>query len=399
MTTPKSAGALDLAGAQESFCRQVFFIAGYDPRGPIGYYNRFRTSLDELSTRDGCEYWVGELEKREGVSTRWTFGGRTPAGETRTTFEFLHWDDIVAAHWRSLGRIGAQFAAMRTLWVYQRAGVMTRLPKVARAAHLALLVLGLAPLAMAFATLVVTALAALIGALVAHALGNSLLWGVCAAAPAFVIALFFWDRAWRELNLEWLARGYACVIETALGEIRGWNDRCDDFAACIAVAARQESADEIVVLGHSLGSIIAVTTLARWLEGRGGHVQKQKIAFATLGEILPFYTLIEKDGQARRDVVEVAASDSIDWVDVTSGSDPASACRLSPLVGAEAGACKVPRWDPEFHRILTPDHYRHIRRRPLDFHFQYLKSADRAGGFDLIRMMCSPAPFFADAPR
>jgi len=32
-----------------------------------------------------------------------------------------------------------------------------------------------------------------------------------------------------------------------------------------------------------------------------------------------------------------AASPEVDWVNVTSGSDPASACRLSPLVGAEDG--------------------------------------------------------------
>ena len=81
---------------------------------------------------------------------------------------------------------------------------------------------------------------------------------------------------------------------------------------------------------------------------------------------------------------------------MTSGSDPASACRMGPLVGADA---QVTRWEPEFHRILTPQRFRHIRRRPLDFHFQYLKSADRPDGFDLVRMMCAPAPFFANAPR
>jgi hypothetical protein len=356
--------------------RHVFFIAGFDPRGVTGYYQRICESLAPSAT-------VGSLLRCGPHATQWQWQSRTDEGETTTTFEFLHWDDIVDRHWRAKGRIQAQVAAVRTLWVYWRCGLLARARDGARAVRLAVLMLGLAPLVFALSTVLVT--------LAGGALGAWLFpWGGWLAAPAWLAALYFWDRAWRELNLEWLARGFACIIETARGEAASWDERCAHFAARMALV---EQSDEIVLVGHSLGAILAMTTLRRYLDLRPGL---RPVTFATLGNIVPFYTWIEPGRLALREGAEVARSALVDWIDVTSGSDPASACRLGPLVGADVS---VPRWDPEFHRILTPERFRYIRRRPLDFHFQYLKSADRADAFDLIRMMSSAKPFFAGAPR
>ena len=142
--------------------------------------------------------------------------------------------------------------------------------------------------------------------------------------------------------------------------------------------------------------------MRRFLEqrGQGEASAKRKIAFATLGQVIPLYNLIDRSGNSIRDVRAVAASPEVDWVDVTSGSDPASACRLSPWSaprrgGRTRGAALGSRVSSDF----TRERFLHIRRRPLEYHFQYLKSADCPDGFDLIRMMISPAPFFSEAPR
>ena len=356
--------------------RRVFFVAGFDPRGVKGYYQRLGEAVAPAAS-------VGPLERQGAHSVLWRW--RSTSAET--TFEFLQWDDIVDRHWRAKGRLGAQVAAARALLVYHRCGLLARARDGARAVRWALLVMGLAPLALAVAALVFTLA---VGALGAWAMP----YGGWLAAPALIGAIFVGDRAWRELNLEWLAKGFACIVETAKGEAPSWDARCAAFAARIAEVEREAEADEIVVVGHSLGAILAMMTLARYLAL--GERPRRRIVFATLGNIIPFYTWIEPGRRAMREGEEVARSPFVEWIDVTSGSDPASACRMGPLVGAGA---LVPRWEPEFHRILTPERFRHIRRRPLDFHFQYLKSADRDDGFDLLRMMCSSRPFFAEAPR
>jgi len=356
--------------------RHVFFIAGFDPRGAESYYKRLSASLPPRAS-------VSPLEPQGAYGALWRW--RSPAAET--TFEFLLWDDIVDRHWRAKGRLGAQVAAARALFVYHRCGLLARAHDGARAVRWALLVMGLGPLALAVAAF---AFPFAVGALGARALP----YGGWLAIPALIAALFVGDLAWRKLNLEWLAKGFACIVETAKGEAPSWDARCAAFAARIAEVERANEADEIVVVGHSLGAILAMKTLARYLAL--GERPTRRIVLATLGNIIPFYTWIEPGRGAMREGEAVARSPFVDWIDVTSGSDPASACRMGPLVGAEA---QVTRWEPEFHRILKPERFRHIRRRPLDFHFQYLKPSDSEDGFDLVRMMGSPGPFFAEAPR
>ena len=356
--------------------RHVFFIAGFDPRGAESYYKRLSASLPPRAS-------VSPLEPQGAYGALWRW--RSPP--TETTFEFLKWDDIVDRHWRAKGRLGAQVAAARALFVYYRCGLLARARNGARAVRWALLVMGLGPLALAVAAF---AFPFAVGALGAWALP----YGGWLAVPALIAALFVGDLAWRKLNLEWLAKGFACIVETARGEAPSWEARCAAFVARIAEVERANEADEIVVVGHSLGAILAMKTLARYLSL--GERPTRRIVFATLGNIIPFYTWVEPGRGAMREGEAVARSPFVDWIDVTSGSDPASACRMGPLVGAEA---QVTRWEPEFHRILKPERFRHIRRRPLDFHFQYLKPSDSEDGFDLVRMMGSPGPFFAEAPR
>lgn len=366
------------ADARTTWRRRVFFVAGFDPRGVAGYHKRIAEAL-------GSDADIAAPERLGPYETVWTWA--SPALATQTRFSFLHWDDIVARHWRSKGRLGAQVAALRALLVYARCGILARSRDGARAVRLALLVMGLAPVALGAAALAFTAA---VGALGAWVLPH----GGWLALPALAAALWLGDRAWRRLNLEWLAKGFAAIVETAKGEAPAWDERCAAFAAVIAEAEREGGDDEIVVVGHSLGAILAMKALAAFLAL--GAPPRRPIAFATLGNIIPFYTWLEADRRAMREGEAVALSPHVEWIDVTSGSDPASACRMGPLVGAEA---QVARWEPEFHNILTPERFRYIRRRPLDFHFQYLKRADVPGGFDLIRMMCQPVPFFAEAPR
>lgn len=358
--------------------RRVFFVAGYDPRGVKGYHQRLSEALAPLAS-------AGPLERRGPHETIWRW--QAAGLGTETTFTFLHWDDIVAQHWGSKGRLRAQVAAVRALIVYARCGLLGRARDGARAVRWALQIMGLAPLVLAAAVILFTALVGVFGA-------RTVPYGGWLALPALAIALWAGDWAWRKLNLEWLAKGFACIVETAKGEAPSWEDRCAAFAEAIAAAERDGGDDEIVVIGHSLGAILAMKAVAAYLASGGRP--RRRIVLATLGNIIPFYTWLEPGRKAMREGEAVATSTFVDWVDITSGSDPASACRMGPLVGAKA---QVLRWEPEFHNILSPERFRHIRRRPLDFHFQYLKSAERSEGFDLIRMMCQPTPFFAEAPR
>ncbi len=350
----------------------MFFIAGFDPRAAQGYYRRIGEA-QRVYGEVGPLETLGPLETWGPLSSGWRF-----QGSAEVVFEILDWSDIVDSHWRAKGHFGAMVAAVRSLIVYVRYGLLARSRDGARAVWMALLVMGLAPPVL---ILIALAFAAMVGA-----------FGGWLALPALALGLYGADLVWRKLNLEWLAKGFACLVETAHGEKPSWDARCAAFAKRIVEVAKADAPDEIVVVGHSLGAILAMMTVHRYLEI---SAPPARLTFATLGNIVPFYTWVEPDGRWLREGARVARSPRIDWVDITSGSDPASACRMGPLVGTDA---VVRRWEPEFHNILTPERFRYIRRRPLDFHFQYLRPADRPGGFDFIRMICSNQLFFAGAP-
>ena len=98
------------------------------------------------------------------------------------------------------------------------------------------------------------------------------------------------------------------------------------------------------------------------------------------------------DETFRASLGAVEAERSIGWVDATSASDPASACTLHALHGVlDAPDPERPlRRAPRFHKLLTEEHFRAIRRDPLAFHFQYLKATDLPGAYDWFAIAAGP---------
>src|SRR5262249_26053247 len=113
-------------------------------------------------------------------------------------------------------------------------------------------------------------IATLAGVLIAQ-VGGSASAGVLAGL-AVLAALLHWPARWLHLPLlfdDWLfSRRYIRGGEPALAL------RLERIARELVAAARREDADEIVVIGHSLGAVLAIDLLDRTLEldpaiGRG----------------------------------------------------------------------------------------------------------------------------------
>jgi hypothetical protein len=84
----------------------------------------------------------------------------------------------------------------------------------------------------------------------------------------------------------------------------------------------------------------------------------------------------------------------IPWLDIESPADAGSACALHPLTGLplEPAKDRPVHRSPRFHRLLTPANFRALQRRPLDFHFQYIRGCDVAGDYDFFRLTAGPEP-------
>ncbi len=161
------------------------------------------------------------------------------------------------------------------------------------------------------------------------------------------------------------------------------------IAECVS-SAREKKVDEILIVGHSLGGLVALRALARAMEQdidlTGGRA---KISLLTLGSVSGYVSCHGGIGADRfaGDICRVAADEDITWVDVSAPrdwfsfglvdallllQDPPLEARSPRVISAKFGKAKA---DPDDRRT---------RFRAMGLHMKYLAAPDRAGAFDFL---------------
>ncbi len=238
--------------------RHVFFLAGYDPIDLRSQHSRFRREAAKFEKTWGIAANVSEMEMA-GSDERWSLTTRGPGWTTSTIFEPLDWHDIVAADLErpALPRLVHGFIAF---FDFVLSGTAARY-------FMASWRYGLFFVMPFFNLLMFAAIGIGAGVAVSHLAGmGGLASAVIALAIAVIIfaALVRWPgRKWRtdQALADWIfARDF---MYGRRGDVE---QRLDGFARRIAAAAQANDADEILVVGHSLGATMAVEVVVRALE-------------------------------------------------------------------------------------------------------------------------------------
>ncbi|MDE2113680.1 MAG: hypothetical protein KGJ29_02300 [Hyphomicrobiales bacterium] len=378
--------------------KHIFYIHGYDPRGPAIYYRYFQEAATHFATREGRDLTLTRRTKTSPVSDGWTMAAHRDGQSTRIQYEVLRWDDAVRKIWARQPRAGLPLGALRIWHKFRQNGILAVLHKEARASYRSIVVQGL------FAPLFAIGLLALVGVVFLLGFGLAKLfhlpdWSLW-VLPLLTLAIAWpvWRALQKWLNLAWVTRGLSFVSQFSRGDIHAPQAHWRAFGERIWAIQQADNCDEIIVVAHSLGALMAVRALGHWRQlAKADGKTRRPLKFVTLGQSLPLYTLQKSDDEFACVLAEIAACADIEWLDVTSGSDPASSCGLNPLAGLP-GEPTLQRQSPDFHNTLSPEHFRKIRARPIDFHFQYLKATDSAEGFDYLRMICAPVVRKMDHP-
>jgi hypothetical protein len=161
-------------------------------------------------------------------------------------------------------------------------------------------------------------------------------------------------------------------------------------------AARDGSADEIVVVGHSTGGVFAPAVIARALEldpdvGRRGP----RLLLLTLGSLLPAAALHPGAHRMRDLIARLATEPSLVWIDCVSRKDVLNFWDFDPVscIGRDLGArrCNPLAWTVRFKDLVSPEYYRRVRWRFLRMHFQFIISGDRRAAYDYVMLVVGPA--------
>jgi hypothetical protein len=302
----------------------------------------------------------------------------------QTDFDLLSWDDLIAKEeagsaWIRFGRGAAVYENLIT------SGTLLRYFK----ANPRYFAFAIAPLFQFAALLILSSVAGFAAGAIAPT-PWSLIAGLVVALFSFAVLQNWLGGRWRlhQALDDWIMS--LDYIQKRRDDLKA---RISHFADLISNAASDKSADEVLIVGHSLGATFAADALGQSLGGEG-----REIAFATLGATIPKCTLHPDASWLRERIVDLARSPAVCWIEIQSRSDPISFFQVHPVSLARIsdgdqlqGANPIVR-RTKLREMLEPATYRKIRWRPLRLHYQCVSANERKAAYDFFMMICGPAP-------
>jgi hypothetical protein len=231
-------------------------------------------------------------------------------------------------------------------------------------------------------------------------LGGLAAWGAfavagnwLAAVPAVALLLFALARLERYLdarfNMYWLMRSYAFTRRQALGRTPVLLARLDAQARKLAQRLAEGEDDEVLVVGHSSGAIMAALVVGRALELRQPGAVPPALSLLTLGQCIPLLSTLPQAQGFRAELWRLAQRAEVQWIDFSAPPDASCFALCNPLRGWQgpAPAPQPPKLlSPRFAEMFDAAGYRSLKRDKFRMHFQYLMASARPVEYDYFRM-------------
>lgn len=358
--------------------RLVFYFSGFDPRGPSHYHTLYGEQAKLHAPLNGLNLEVGKRRRSGKLANAWTITSN--GGETVTDYEFLRWDDIIRNRWPK-NEWQLLKSAVPTYWVFFKANLVGQLLKIAW------------PSALTVSYPIIAFLGLLLlGLMLAAAAAAAFPWwvGIPLAAGVLVgtILLGRWlDDRFRSF---WLLRVYGAMQPWAYGKIPELDERIREFAKDIVEKIRVSEADEVLVVGHSVGSILTVPLVAEILKLEPELGTKQQIfGLVSLGNCLPLVSLLPGSKQLRDDLKTVASAPGVRWLDFSARRDGASVTMVDPLKVSGISRPKNSPVRPQqfpvrIVKMFPPDVYAVIKKDIFRIHFQYIMAGELLTDYDFF---------------
>lgn len=382
--------------------RLVIYVQGYDPRGLAEYYRMFRREYRRTCELYGLTGKIGRIEDaRDAFFNTWDMTTSGDGWQVETRFQFLRWEDVIrkdfarAPWWkivhmyRTYGLAVLNGVALRILRAHWRFGLFMLYPFLLTTAWLL------------FGALVGVLCMKLVAALGAPALVSDFV-GMVSGLGAFASALWLSEP---QTYLLYLCDDGISTHQFAHRQRPDWEERMEIFAGYVVDAVRASDADEVVIVGHSSGSFLAVDVLDRALArdpalGRHGP----RVALLTLGANFPIVGFHRPAQWFRDRLRRLAVAPDIDWIDYQSRHDIMNFWPFDPVAG-HGITLGAERRNPRvvaisFRDLWLPGDFGRRRWRFFRAHFQFLMANERLGAaYDFYQICCGPCDLVTRATK
>ena len=360
--------------------RLVFHLGGYDPiTSHAAAQRRFVRELGRFEVTWSVKTSIDSLQESVDQATCRVIT-RGPDWQVETAYHVVRWDDVIENFgrqtiWRriALGIIAfVDFILAGAFWGYLRTSLYYA-------------GFFLYPFVM-FDTMIAAAIWA---AVVAWKKSGSVAVGI-AAGLLMLAALFLGPWRWFHLNTlfdDWIfARDYIRNSNATLDR------KFDGIAREIVAAAHGAAADEILIIGHSLGAVLAIDLLDRALQlDRRLGATGTPVTLLSIGSSVLKIGLHRGATRFRAATERVARAPGIFWGDYQSRIDIMNFYNTDPMAEMSLTTEREPvvRFI-EFSRALQRRVYLRIRLRFYRLHCQFISGNDKQTSYDYFMLVCGP---------
>jgi hypothetical protein len=372
--------------AQQIKQRKVFYIPGYDPMLPRRYRELYRTEGAKQAQVSGYDLCLkGKAQKAENYG--WIVDTTIDQKDTHTEFEFLLWSDIVQA---SMKRTiaGSFWLLAKTVYVYISTGSLFSLMKLQKGPIIA----ALYPVVVLLGQLLLGLLAAYPAYFLVEMMSNWVLGGIAGFCILSAVMIWFKSKD-NKIYAYYLMHDYAFSAQYRGGIPPELATRMGEFADQIHLALNSD-VDEVLVVGHSSGAHLSVSILADLIQRIGVPKDGPKLAFLSLGHVIPMVSFLPDAWVLRRDLNFLCQCSDLTWVDVTAPGDGCTFALCDPASVSGVAPVGGPKWplvfSAAFTQTLSKEYYASIKNKFFRMHFQYLCHFDRPGDYDYFQITSGP---------
>jgi hypothetical protein len=365
--------------------RDVIFVCGYEISRPEGHHRRFAKELPvfEAAWNVKTDLSPPSVDAKTNVA-RWKLKTTGPNWEVNTDYRMFWWGDIIAPDFE-LSESRRLVVGVRALFDFVFSGAIVEYFRVNwRYALFFLypyLLIGIAGLGGFYLSRRLMGDAVPYATPIAIVIGIACVYGLLKLPP-------------KPFYVGYLLNDWYFASDLVHRRRKVLDNRFDGFARELVDLCRNSVADEIVIVGHSLGAVQAIDLVdrAKRLDPEFG-ARGAPVRILTIGSSLLKIGLHPAAKQVRESVRAVAHDPRLYWAEFQAISDIVNFYKSNPVTDLDLPPADKPIVQiVRVKHMLKPETYSGLKRDFFRVHRQFVMGNEQRYFYDYYMILGGPVP-------